>query len=123
MNDTKRRRLSKAERQQVYEKMSGHCAYCGCELNYEDMQVDHIIPLYGHNGTDELENMYPACRRCNHYKHSLLMEDFREMIERMPQTLARDSVTYKNAVRYGIVIPNPRPIVFCFEKLEKESGE
>lgn len=45
----KRRRLSKAERQQVYRKCRGRCAYCGSRLRYEDMQVDHVIPLNGYS--------------------------------------------------------------------------
>lgn len=37
-----RRKLTKDERMAVYEKTNGHCAYCGCELEYKDMQVDHV---------------------------------------------------------------------------------
>lgn len=40
-----RRKLTKAERQAVYDKMEGHCAYCGCEISLQTMQVDHITPL------------------------------------------------------------------------------
>lgn len=29
-------------REEVYSKYNGHCAYCGCRLEYKDMQVDHI---------------------------------------------------------------------------------
>jgi len=36
--------VSKAMRQNVYNKYNGHCAYCGCHINYKDMQVDHIVP-------------------------------------------------------------------------------
>ena len=111
----KRRKLSKDEREVVYQKMDGHCAYCGCELKYDEMQIDHIIPLRK-GGADTLENMLPACRSCNHYKSTLDLEDFRTMIERMPETLMRDSVTYKNAVRFGVVIPNKTPVVFYYEK-------
>lgn len=68
-----RRRLTKEERRAVYEKMGGHCAYCGCKLRYSDMQVDHVVPLNGYSvqGPDELDNMLPACRSCNHYKDSI----------------------------------------------------
>lgn len=44
-NETKRKRISKSVREQVYKKCHGHCAYCGCLLDYKDMQVDHVIPL------------------------------------------------------------------------------
>ena len=115
----KRRTLSKNERQAVHEKTNGHCAYCGCELAYKDMQVDHVIPLNGwtEQGKDSIENMLPSCRSCNNYKRSSTLEGFRKMVEKMPDTLMRDSVTYKNAVRFGIVIPNKKSIVFYFETL------
>lgn len=122
---TKRRRLTKAERKAVYNKTGGHCAYCGCDMKFEDMQVDHVVPLNGWSkqGTDTLDNMLPACRSCNHYKSIMDIENFRKMVENMPTALARDSVTYKNAVRFGLVIPNPHPIKFYFEKLEGEHHE
>ena len=119
----KRKTISKAVRLEVFKKCNGHCAYCGCILEYKDMQVDHVIPLNGwsEQGVDSFENMLPACRSCNHYKSRSTLENFRKMIEAMPDTLMRDSVTYKNAVRFGLVIPNKHPIKFYFEKdMEKE---
>ena len=54
-----RRKLTKDERMAVYEKTNGHCAYCGCELEYKDMQVDHVIPINGwsEQGEDTLDNI------------------------------------------------------------------
>ena len=97
----------------------GHCAYCGCKITLKQMQVDHIVPL-SRGGTDTTDNMYPACRSCNHYKHTLDIETFRRYIERMPQTLKRDSVTYNNAVRFGLVIPNPHEVKFYFEQVQEQ---
>ncbi len=114
-----RRRLTKQERKIVYNKCNGHCAYCGCGLKYENMQVDHVIPLNGFavQGEDTLDNMLPSCRSCNHYKGMTQLEDFRKMVEDMPRVLMRDSVTYKNAVRFGLVKPDPHPVEFYFEKM------
>lgn len=39
------------------------------------------------------------------------------MVENMPTVLMRDSVTYKNAVRFGLVTPTPHPVKFYFEQL------
>jgi hypothetical protein len=118
----KRKRLTQSERKEVYLKTNGHCAYCGIPLKYEEMQVDHVIPLEGWaiKGTDTLNNMLPACRSCNHYKSAMQLEGFRKMLENMPHALMRDSVTYKNAVRFGLVTPTPKPVVFYFEKMEGE---
>lgn len=115
----KRRKLSKADRLKVYQKCGGHCAYCGASLRYEDMQVDHVIPINGWNqsGPDTHDNMLPACRSCNHYKAQSPLESFRRMIEAQPKVLQRDSTTYQIAVRYGLVIPAPRPVEFYFERI------
>ncbi len=110
-----RRRLSKWERTQVYDKMGGHCAYCGCAIEFNEMQVDHIVALH-QGGKDTLDNMLPACRSCNHYKDTLTVEGFRERVQRLHRTLMRDSITYKNAVRFGMVKPNLHKVVFFFEK-------
>lgn len=86
----KRRRLTSAERRAVYDKMGGRCAYCGEQLNYEDMQVDHVVALRS-KGEDDLANMLPA-------------------------TLERDCYTYRQAVRFGMVKPTPKKITFYFER-------
>lgn len=116
--EVKRKAIPKKIRQAVYDKCKGHCAYCGCELEYKNMQVDHVVPLNGWNeqGEDTIENMLPACRSCNRYKSRSTLEGFRKMVEAMPDTLMRDSTTYKNAVRFGLVTPNKKPIKFYFEK-------
>ena len=119
MTGARRKKLTKAERLMVYKKTDGHCAYCGCDLDFKDMQVDHVIPLNGWNeqGPDTLDNMLPACRSCNHYKGTSTLESFRKKVEAMPYVLKRDSVTYKNAVRFGLVEPKPHSVTFYFERL------
>ena len=39
----KRKRITAAQRMKVWQKYNGHCAYCGCEIMLEEMQVDHIV--------------------------------------------------------------------------------
>lgn len=114
-----RRKLTKQERQEVYDKCGGHCAYCGIEIAIQQMQVDHVQPI-SVNGADEMNNFLPACRSCNYYKSSLDLEGFRYYIERFPKTLQRDSVTYRNAVRFRMVIPNPQKVEFYFERAKGE---
>jgi hypothetical protein len=118
----KRRRLSKAERQAVYEKCGGHCAYCGKEITVSEMQADHFVSLR-RGGSDEINNMLPACRSCNHYKDTLTLEGLRDSIQKWPAVLERDSVTYRNAVRFGMIVPNPHPVQFYFEKIGLKIGK
>lgn len=81
-------------------------------------RIYYVIPINGwsEQGEDTLDNMLPACRSCNHYKSRSTLEGFRKMVENMPTVLMRDSVTYKNAVRFGLVTPTPHPVKFYFEQ-------
>lgn len=117
-----RRRLTKVERQAVYDKMDGYCAYCGTPITIKSMQADHVVPLKK-GGADEVNNMFPACRSCNHYKSTLTVEQFRGCVERWLAVLERDSVTYRNAVRFGQVRPTPHKVVFYFERQESPQRE
>lgn len=75
--------ISKSKREAVYRKYNGHCAYCGREIACKDMQVDHFHPLRAWGiedaGTDDLDNLMPACRMCNHYKRANSLETFRRI--------------------------------------------
>lgn len=66
--------------------------------------------------------MLPSCRSCNHYKSSALLEQFRKAVERFPSVLMRDSVTYKNAVRFGLIHPTPHKVKFYFEKMNQDNA-
>ena len=112
-----RRTIPKHIRQQVYEKCNGHCAYCGCELKYKDMQVDHMVPLRL-GGADDVKNYMPACRSCNHYKRGNSLEAFRKMIEKIPQKLQRDSYIFRVGVDYGFFESWERDVTFYFESYE-----
>lgn len=57
------------------------CVYCGRKINKDDMQVDHVIAvgrvkrnwLYRlclPDGVNDLSNLVPSCRKCNHRKGS-----------------------------------------------------
>lgn len=116
-----RKAISKAERQNVYEKYNGRCAYCGKEITYAEMQVDHLVPLGGYtqSGTDNFENLMPACRLCNHYKRANSLESWRKMIEEIPKKLERDSYIYRVALGYGVIEAKQNRVVFYFEKGEE----
>ena len=47
----KRKPIPQQVRKQVYERYNGHCAYCGCELDIKDMQVDHLDSVYQKEAT------------------------------------------------------------------------
>ena len=116
----KRRKLSKEERMKVYEKCQGHCAYCGCTLEYKDMQVDHVKPVY-RGGEDDISNMLPACRSGNHYKSTLELEEFRKYLSEIPKRLMRDSIPFQVGERFGIVRIVTEDVTFYYEKIKNKN--
>jgi len=115
--------FSKETRKQVYEKTGGKCAYCGCDLP-KGWHVDHVVPVvriggdYTGKGTDDIENLLPACPSCNIIKSSQPLESFREEIENMYNSI--NNGTFKIAERFGIVERQKIKVVFYFEKLGVE---
>ncbi|WP_338630709.1 HNH endonuclease signature motif containing protein [Clostridium baratii] len=113
----KRKSISKKTRIKVYEMYNGHCAYCGCELEYKDMQVDHVESLYWHDGKDEISNYKPACRMCNFYKSTMTLEDFREQLYKINGRLEKVFL-YRLGKKYGLIKEVDRKIEFYFEIYE-----
>ena len=116
--------FSKKTREAVYAKYDGHCAYCGRAIDIKDMQVDHFTAKRGwtEEGSDDIANLMPACRMCNHYKRANSLETFRRYIAEIPRKL-RENYIYKVGVVYGNVVENVKPITFYFEQMEgKKDG-
>lgn len=51
------------------------CAYCGCTLTPETVTVDHKIPV-SRGGSSNIENIAPACGRCNSSKRAATAEEY-----------------------------------------------
>ena len=105
----------KIDRQAVYAKYDGHCAYCGKEITIKEMEVDHVIPQRYH-GTDDMNNLMPSCHTCNHYKRANSLENFRdwllgELIDRLMKVYI-----FRVALRYGMITINGWDKKFYFEK-------
>ena len=110
-----RKPIPKKIREQVYQKYNGHCAYCGCELEYKDMQVDHVISVYGKDGSNDLDNLMPTCRMCNFYKSTYSLDDFRKNLETLHERLQKTFI-YRLALKYGLVEEHKKKIEFYFER-------
>ena len=79
---SKHKAIPKRVRLEVYEKCNHRCAYCGCELEYKDMQVDHVTSLYSNRDND----LRPS-HRIDGYKES--------------ETMYTLNTTEQHAVAYG----------------------
>ncbi len=122
VTNVKRKSIPKKIRLQVWEKYNHHCAYCGCELKYKEMQVDHITSKYWNNGVDDISNYNPACRMCNFYKSTLSLEGFREQLQTIHKRLEKIFI-YRLAKKYGIITENKEQIEFYFERFQCLEGQ
>lgn len=134
--------MNKKDRQIVFDKYAGRCAYCGCELT-KGWHVDEIEPVrrnkvwngvksrweinkenpYSHPERMTIDNQNPACASCNINKHSMSLEEFRAAIKGFMKHLNEINTQYKIAKRYGLVIEDDKSVIFYFETLSNENKD
>lgn len=67
--------LPSADWEVVKERYGNRCFYCGKESN--KLNKEHVIPIC-RGGTDTIENIVPACWKCNRTKGKRLVAEFKE---------------------------------------------
>jgi 5-methylcytosine-specific restriction endonuclease McrA len=111
--------MKKEIRIRVYNKYNNHCAYCGRVIMYKDMQVDHLIPkARAHlitTNINDFNNLMPSCRRCNHYKRSNTLEQFRKNLKTIHKRIKLIYIN-KVGIDYGVIQIKPFDGVFYYEK-------
>lgn len=114
----------KIDRQAVFNKYGGKCAYCGCDLE-KGWNLDHAIPQWHCETKNPIakieevhcfENYMPSCRSCNLFKSGNGIEAFRKSIEAQIERLRRDKPTFRIAERFGLIECKPTAVIFYFEK-------
>ena len=120
-------KITKKEREDVRLKYGGKCAYCGCDLQ-KGWHVDHIEPKFRNweevtlrgfkreRGKDDVSNYNPACPRCNRWKGTWSVEEFRREISLQLERLERDSAPFRMARDYGLIEEKDIKVEFYFEK-------
>lgn len=124
----KRKTIPKDIRLRVYNSYNGHCAYCGCKIEYKEMQIDHINSVYrtmiiSGNIDENINNYMPSCRQCNFYKSTFTLEYFRERLSTILMNNLRKQFNYKLALKYGLIQENIKPIKFYFEKIDEGASK
>lgn len=81
-------------RENVWKRDGGRCAYCKCDLRYKDSTLDHIYPK-SKGGPDVWGNLAIACHECNHKKDDELLNDIHDMeLSINPLTPSPTSILY-----------------------------
>lgn len=117
--------MKKELREKVWKKYDCKCAYCGEDLEYKNMQVDHIRPQYLYEygskseipeyDKDDLRNLNPSCRQCNFYKSTLDIEQFRKRLSTIIERIKKPFIV-RLAIKYGIISFKPFGGKFYYEK-------
>ena len=122
--------MKKTDREFIFNKYDGKCAYCGCKLG-KGWHADHIKPIvrdfiynkqrFETNGNcvnpenENLQNYNPSCPSCNIQKNSYTLEQFRDNIKQFVNSLNQYSTQYKFAKKYGLVAETDIEVKFYFE--------
>lgn len=119
----KRKIIPNKTRIEVWEKFEKRCAYCGCELEYHDMQVDHISSVarssfikMENSELNDVQNLFPSCRMCNYYKNTNSIEEFRKKLQTTLKETSIKSFQTRLALKYGMVKLDIWDGLFWFEK-------
>lgn len=62
----------------VYAKTNGKCWLCWQDLKFEEMTLDHIIPVSKGGGNDR-KNLMPAHLKCNQERKDTMTEAAKKM--------------------------------------------
>lgn len=59
---------------------AGVCWYCGLQVGYPNLTMDHVIPL-ARGGRSTKDNLVPCCKACNIKKKSSLPVEWDEYMD------------------------------------------
>lgn len=128
------------DRNVVYNKFGGRCAYSGTMLE-DDWQVDHLLSklqlgYFNYDGIDpdSIDNLMPCQKLINHYKRALWLDDFRtlwlgklhEKIAKLPKcprvekSIRRKKYMLKIAQYFNITPDKPFSGIFYFESIGEQ---
>ena len=116
----------KQQRVYIHNKFGGRCGYCGRVITIKEMQVDHMHPLglsgnglYGPEqlSINDISNLTPACRKCNHYKRCDTVHGFRQTMITLHRRLEKIYIV-NVAANFGMLEIKPFDGLFYFEKIK-----
>ena len=83
------------------------------------MQVDHILPKLS-GGTDDMSNLNPSCRLCNHYKRANNPDIWRDWELKTLIDKLKKVYIFRVALSFGMIEIKKWDGKFYFEKHEEK---
>jgi hypothetical protein len=83
---TERRYIPEIERKAIHYAWNHKCAYCRCDVPYDDLHIDHVVPVSS-GGSCNILNLVSSCSTCNLTKNDTRLID---MYEGLILSRARD---------------------------------
>ena len=116
----------KIDRDVIYNKFNGKCAYCGTDITKKQMQVDHIVSKRFYKiskikpdlDKDDNSNLNPSCSQCNYYKGCKSIDGFRKHLKNIHKRLVKD-FKIKLSLKYNMIDFKQWDGIFYFEKINK----
>ena len=110
------------DRDKIKQMFGGRCAYCGNKLQ-KTFHIDHVKPIFrgviqtnlSNRGGDTVDNMFPSCPRCNQWKSTMSIEQFRTEIQKKFEWLRKTSAGFRMAEDFGLIVDTGRSVEFYFE--------
>lgn len=131
-------KLTKSQREALFQMFGGRCAYCGHELPAKGWHADHVEPCmrkfefardkhgmtitkatgeFWQPENNRIDNFLPSCRACNLHKHCMGLESWRKYLSEQVRMCRDYSAPFRHAERFGLVLEVVKPIVFYFEQV------
>jgi len=63
---------------------TGTCWYCGLQVGFKNLTMDHVIPL-SRGGRSTKDNLVPCCKACNTKKKTSLPVEWEEYMDDLNQ--------------------------------------
>lgn len=130
--------MNQKDRLAIKNKYNGRCAYCGVVLG-KRFHIDHIFPQskshylqsptmkelfnldkLNISNVDDIANLNPSCGRCNRWKQTYSIEEFRKEIEAQAKRLRKYQAGFRLAEDFGIIQEINTAVIFYFEYPEFE---
>lgn len=78
--NTQTKSNKKTKREKIADRYQWRCYWCGCglrrELGYQNSAtIEHLVPK-SQGGPDRIWNLAAACRRCNHTRGTMPINEF-----------------------------------------------